>query len=301
MSKILYGFFYLLSLLPLWVLYGIGDILYVFVLIFGYRKSVILNNLKIAFPEKPEKELKKIRRKFYRNFVHTWMETVKFISITEKAMDKMVVADFSLLQRLHDKGHPRITWLSGHFMNWELYGIYPPKYVPYAYLGVYMGITNKPLDDLFIKMRGRSGAVLLRAGHVRTAMLPWRNKEYALVLGADQTPASPKNGVWMNFFSKPTPFLTGPEKSARLGNTPVVFSWMVKKGLGKYEFGIELLVEDPSLLPVNEIQKLYVRKLEEKIRENPDNYLWAHKRWKFEWKPEYEKLWIDDKPMPGGN
>ncbi|MEP7163891.1 MAG: hypothetical protein ABI741_04305 [Ferruginibacter sp.] len=38
--------------------------------------------------------------------------------------------------------------------------------------------------------------------------------------------------------------------------------------------------------------------LEETIREHPDNYLWSHRRWKWEYKKEYERLWVDEVPAP---
>ena len=298
MSKLLYGFFYVLSLLPMFILYGIGDIIFViFYYLVGYRKEVVWNNLKIAFPEKTDKELESIRRKCFRNFIHTWIETVKFISISDKQLNKMVTGDFSLIEKLRPT-QPRITWLSGHFMNWELFAIYPAKHISYPYLGVYMPLTNKAFDDLFIKIRGRSGVNLLRAGNMRTDMMPWRNKDYVLVLGADQNPPNPNNAVWLNFFGQPTAFVTGPEKNARAGNTAVIFSWMEKTGLGKYVFHVELLCEDPSLLEKNEIQRRYVKRLEEIITLHPDNYLWTHKRWKHSWKKEYENLWIDTVPPP---
>lgn len=297
MGKIIYGFFYLVSLLPLWILYGIGDFIYVLVLTSGYRKKVVWNNLKTAFPEKADAELKKISRKFYRNFVHTFIETIKFTSISEKQLAKMGVSDFTVINELNKK-YPRITCLTGHFMNWEFHALYPIQYMPCVFLGVYMGISNKAFDQILYKIRTRFGSILLRAGHISKEMLPWRDKEYIMGLMADQNPANPKGAVWMYFFGKPTPFVKGPEAFTRLGKTPVFFSWLVKKGLGKYEFNIELICEDPSTLPPNEIQKIYVRKLEEKIRQNPDNYLWTHKRWKFDWQPEYAKLWVDDVPAP---
>ncbi|MES2776666.1 MAG: lysophospholipid acyltransferase family protein [Bacteroidota bacterium] len=297
MSKVLYGFFYLLSLLPLFILYGIADFFYlVLYYVVGYRKDVVMKNLAIAFPEKTIAERKAISRKFFRNFMHTWIETIKFISISERQMNRMVTGDYNLLYELHDKKHPRVTLLSGHFMNWELYNFCVPIHQPYPLLAVYMHISNKPMNDLFLKLRKRFGSNLLRAGEMRTEMMPWRNKEYIIGLGADQNPGHPTNAVWLNFFNRPTAFVTGPEKNARMGKTPVVMSYLEKQGIGKYRLCFELLFESPEGLTEYEITRAYVKRLEEIIRLRPDNYLWTHKRWKHSWKEEYKELWVDSEP-----
>ena len=55
MYYIVYGFLYLLSLLPFWVLHGISNLVYFFLYrVFGYRKKVVMANLLLAFPEKTE-------------------------------------------------------------------------------------------------------------------------------------------------------------------------------------------------------------------------------------------------------
>lgn len=297
-SKLLYALFYLLSLLPMFILYGIADLFYLILFyVVGYRKDVVMNNLRIAFPEKTDAELKGIRRKFFRNFMHTWIETIKFISLSKKGFDRMITADYSVLHELYKK-HDRVTMIAGHFMNWELNNFNLPMHQPYPFLAVYMPLSSKPMNDLFLKLRSRLGSNLLRAGEMRTEMMPWRNKRYMIGLGADQTPGNPTSGIWLNFFGRPTPFVTGPEKNARIGKTPVVMSWIVKTGLGRYTMHFELLFEDVADLPPNQIIRTYAKALEGRIRQQPENYLWTHKRWKHAWRPEYADLWVDTAPLP---
>jgi len=45
----------------------------------------------------------------------------------------------------------------------------------------------------------------------------------------------------------------------------------------------ELITENPRELPEGELTKIYVAKLEQAIRNNPSNYLWSHRRWKWEY------------------
>ena len=296
MSKILYGFFYLISLLPLFILYGIADFFFLILYyVVGYRRDVVMKNLLIAFPEKTDAERRAISRKFFRNFMHTWIETIKLISISEKQLSKLIGGNYEVFQQLHKK-HPRVTLLTGHFMNWELYNFTIPQRQPYPFLAVYMHITNKHLNDFFLKMRTRVGSNLLRAGEMRTEMMPWRNKEYIIGLAADQNPGHPTNAVWLNYFGRPTAFVTGPEKNATMGKTPVVMSWIEKKSAGRYVMCFELLVESTEELAPYELTRRFVNRLEQIIKKDPSNYLWTHKRWKHEWKVEYKDLWVDTKP-----
>ena len=63
---IVYAFFYVLSLLPFWILYGISNVLYLLVYyVIRYRRRVVRQNLISSFPEKDEKELKSIEKGFY--------------------------------------------------------------------------------------------------------------------------------------------------------------------------------------------------------------------------------------------
>src|SRR5690606_28433452 len=105
MYYLVYGLFYLLSLLPLRVLYIISDGLYALIYyVFGYRKKVVMDNLLIAFPEKTEKERKIIAKKFYHNFVDTFIETIKLISAGKSFITKRFVIDSDPYTQFHKEG-----------------------------------------------------------------------------------------------------------------------------------------------------------------------------------------------------
>ena len=87
MYHFLYGLLYLISLLPMRLLYFLSDGLYVLVYyVLGYRKKVVLNNLALAFPEKTEEERIRIAKKFYRNLLDTFMEIIRLIRADNQDM-----------------------------------------------------------------------------------------------------------------------------------------------------------------------------------------------------------------------
>jgi KDO2-lipid IV(A) lauroyltransferase len=299
MYYIVFGFLYIVSLLPFFILYGIADLTFVILyLIIGYRKEVVMKNLRNAFPEKEEKELKLIARKFYRNFIDNWIETIKLLSISKKALNKKVTGNPGVFDELYKTGKA-VQLNLGHFFNWEIMTLHAGINQPYTFLTVYFPQTTPVMNKLFLHLRGRWGNPQLPSTDMARAIIPWRRKQYLLALGADQSPAHPQAGYWLYFMNQPTVFLKGPEKFARIQNVPVLMMTTTRPRRGHYHFDYFLLAEDPGQLPDGELIRRYVRHLEENIRLQPEIYLWSHKRWKHTWKKEYEKLWMDERPAPG--
>lgn len=294
MYYLVYGLLYLISLLPFRVLYIISDAFYGLLYhVMGYRKKVVMNNLLIAFPAMSEEERKAIARKFYHNLVDYFFESIKLISISDKQFNKRCSGNFDEINRVAATG-TSIQVHSGHQFNLELaIRIYSQK-LSIPFVVVYMPISNKPLDRIFRKVRLKYGSVLINATKYRRDMLGIYKKQHALALAADQSPGVPTAGFWLNFFGKPVPFLYAPEKRAQRSNVPVVFSNFKKIKRGYYSFENTIVTHTPAELPKGALTKMYRDFLEQQILEQPDNYLWSHRRWKNEFKEEYRKLWIDD-------
>ena len=287
MYYLIYGLLYLFSLLPLRILFLFSDLAYLVVYrLAGYRKQVVMQNLAIAFPEKTEAERLKIAAKFYRHFTDTFIETIKLISAGDRFIEKHYQANMEVLTDLYRQGKKCQIHL-GHNFNWEIANIGTALYIPYRLLTVYMPINNKALDRLFKKIRSKTGANLIPATRMSREIIPYRNQQYALALVADQNPGVPANGYWLRFFGRPSPFVKGPEKGARANEAAVVFAQITQPRRGHYRVHFELATADPLSLPETELTRIYIRYLENVIRAHPDMWLWSHRRWKHEWKPEY--------------
>jgi len=294
MYQIVFGALYLLSLLPMRVLYTLGDVCtFILYSVAKYRREVVETNLLQAFPEKSEIERKAIAKKFYRNFVDHWAETLKLLSCSRKKLRQMATGNYQIFDQLHASGRSVQVNL-GHFFNWELMTLHAGISQPYTFLTVYLPQSNKIMNRLVLYIRGRWGNPLLPSNDMARAIIPWRKKQYLIALGADQRPAFPDTSYWLNFLNRPAGFVKGPEKFARGQRLPVVMMTTSKPKRGQYHFEYFLLAEDSLALPEGELIRRYVRHLEENIRLHPELYLWSHKRWKHGFKPEYEKLWVDD-------
>lgn len=295
MYYLLYGLLYLVSLLPMRILYVISDGIYGLVYyVFGYRKDVVMGNLEIAFPEKSIAERTKIAKKFYHNFIDSFIEVVKLVSASDAWLQKRFTVDAQVLDQLYRTGKSCQIHL-GHTFNWEWGQLVLTKLTNYRIMVVYMPITNANFEKLFYKLRTRSGNVFLPATNMRNAIEPYLQRQYLLGLVADQNPGNPTTAYWLNFFGRPTPFVSGPEKGARMSSLPVVFASIEKPRRGYYHATVRLGSMDASEMPEGALTHDYVRYLETVIRRNPDMWLWSHRRWKHNWKEEYAPLWIDKK------
>ncbi|MGC4234795.1 MAG: lysophospholipid acyltransferase family protein [Niabella sp.] len=287
MYYIIYFFLYLFSLLPLRALYLISDFCYFIVYyVAGYRKKVVMQNLLIAFPDKTLKERTRIAKDFYHKFIDSMIETIKLLSAPDSFFEKHFTGNWEVVEKYYLQGRSVQLHL-GHNFNWEWGNVTAVKHLSYKFLGVYMPLGNKTFDRLFKKIRSRSGTVLLSAHKMSVEFLPHRNTQYCLGLVADQSPGNVQKARWFNFFNRRTAFTMGPAKNAIKNNTVVIFAFISRPQRGYYNVTFSLAEEFPK--PEEEIglTQKFVQYLEAVIKENPDMWLWSHRRWKHEWKEEY--------------
>lgn len=285
MYYIIYGFFYLLSLIPWRLIYLISDVLYAFVYyVIGYRKDVVMFNLSIAFPEKTESERIRIAKDFYHNFVDTIVETIKMISVSNNELKKRFSSNFEVLNDLYDSGQ-NIQLHGGHFFNWELVNLNIGIISKYPFIAVYQPLTNKIMDRIMLNMRQKNGTILIPASDFRDNFHKYVDDRYAMALVADQNPPNEYKAHWVNFFGRLTPFVVGPEKGAKAKNTAVIFGHFYKVKRGYYRLDLDLITTSPNNFEEGKLTQVYAEYVERAVRKKPANYLWSHRRWKWEFDP----------------
>jgi len=286
MYHLIYGLLYALSLLPWRVLYILSDGIYLLMYyVIRYRKEVVKENLATAFPEKTDAERTLIMKEFYKNFIDNFIETIKLFSITGEELNKRFTGNFEVMNNLYGK-YQKVQLHSGHFFNWEFASLGYSHNFKFPLLVVYMPISNKVLDKIFFNMRKRFGAKLIAATEFATKFPGYSKQEYCLGLVGDQNPGGPDNAYWTTFFGRMTPRVKGPERGAKVANTAIVMCNFYKIKRGYYGSNMVLLTTDPRSLPHGEITKKMVQFVEDTIRKYPSNYLWSHRRWKWQFDAE---------------
>ena len=288
MYYLVYGFFYLFSLLPFWFMYLLSDgISFLLYYIIRYRRAIVKHNIAIAFPEKSIAERKKIEREFYTRFTDNWIEFIKLFSISKKELNKRFTANYELLDELYNNGYNVQTHL-GHFFNWEYANMAYGMNIKHPFVAVYRPLSSKIMDKILYKVRTRFNSYLISAYNFRREFAPFMRKRYLLVLIADQK-EFPEKAYWAPFFSKMATFVQGPERTARLNNAAITMGKIKRVKRGYYISEVVLLTTEPRTLPEGEITKRMIAFIEDTIREQPANYLWSHNRWKYAFDPQKHK------------
>lgn len=275
-------FVYLVSLLPFPVLYLLSDGIY-FLLYYvsGYRKNVVAENLRNAFPDKSEKEIKKIRREFYRYLCDLFLETFKTLTISKRKMVKHCSFHpdtVALFERLAADKKSAIL-VMGHKGNWEWAGNTFSILCSQQLYVIYHPLANPHFNSLIYKMRTRFGTRLIAMQDTFRDMLANRTEVNATAFIADQTP-HPQSAHWMTFLQQDTPVFKGTEKIAQKMNQPVVYVSVQRVKRGYYTVMAELLFPQPAGTSDGEITVAHTKKLEEDIIAQPATWLWSHRRWK---------------------
>lgn len=273
---------YLIAWLPFPLFYLFSD--FVFVLVYyviGYRKKVVTQNLRNSFPEKTEKEIAEIRIKFYRYLCDLFLETFKTLTISKSSMlkhCKMNEDSQKLIHKLQDEKKNFII-VMGHFGNWEWGGnTFSLTFKQQLYV-IYHPLANKYFNNLIVGMRTRFGSKLIEMKNTFRDMVANKNILNATAFIADQTPP-PETAYWTKFLNQDTPIFWGTEKIARKLNYPIVYISIQRLKRGYYEMFAETLFDNPAQTKEGEISEKHTNRLEQDIINQPEIWLWSHRRWK---------------------
>lgn len=279
---IFYGINWIITLLPLRILYIFSDFVYLLLYYFPtYRKKVVSNNLKNSFPEKSAAEIKSIEKKFYRHFADLIIETVKLSHMSEAEQRKRFsYSNLEVIDKLREEKRDIIAVL-GHYGNWE-WPTLLPQYLKYKVIIIYKPLANKFFDRFIYNHRSKDGISLTPMSLIIRELINHKknNVNTLSVFLTDQTPVKSEIKYWTTFLNQDTPIYTGTEKIASKYDMAVVFFHIQKPKRGYYNLNIELLFDHTAGLPEYAITEKHVRRLEEIIREKPEYWLWSHRRWK---------------------
>ncbi|MDP2113108.1 MAG: hypothetical protein Q8K69_03505, partial [Bacteroidota bacterium] len=205
----------LLGNTPFWLLYICADLIYLIsYYVVGYRKKIVLRNLKNSFPKKSDQEIHRIAIAFYHHFADLVVETIKSFQISEETLKKRIrYKNPEVLNELYVQGKS-VALLSGHYGNWEL-TMAMPKFIQHQLNVIYRPMQNKQIDTFMKKVRSRFGMLLIPAKTSLRTMLEIEKTGQlsATYYLADQT-ALYDTKYWMMFLNQETPVFPGPEKVA---------------------------------------------------------------------------------------
>lgn len=270
-----------LSRLPFRLLYMVSDISYFLLYrVVGYRKEVVRENLKLAFPDKSDKERRKIEAGSYRHLCDLFFEVIRSLNMSEKQRRaRMKFVNIETLS--HYKGRS-VLYLLGHHSNWE-WTLNVTTFFPNKFCAVYTKIKNKHIENLTKKIRESYYNVsVFERSEISDVMFKNHSEKIPSQYGfvSDQSPMLSKRNYYRPFFGVEVPCFTGYEFLAKRLNLVVFFAKMNKVKRGHYEVTLQLITDHPAEVGRHYICDRFYELLEQQIREQPEYYFWTHRRWK---------------------
>jgi Kdo2-lipid IVA lauroyltransferase/acyltransferase len=279
---LIYPLLWCISMLPFRVLYFFSDIVYQLVYhVIGYRRDTVSENLLLAFPDKTVEERLDIERKSYRYMCDMFIEMIKTMTISQAEISKRyVVTNIEEYLEIEKKGKS-IALMCAHYASYE-WAISLNHHITFEGIGIYKKIANPYFDKLVRDIRSRFKATLVTTKNTKSCIEENHKNGVLSIYGfaSDQTPRITNKTYWNTFMGIETPIHIGAEVLAKNYDMNVAFLKGKRIKRGYYEATIELLSDDVASVPDYKISETFIRKVEEQIYEDPEFYLWSHKRWK---------------------
>lgn len=237
----------------------------------------------MCFPEKDEKWKQNILKKCYINLGINLFEILYLPRMHKETLDTFISFEqHHLIVESLRKGHG-VFFISGHISNWEI--------TAFSYAKIFRGKLNvlaKPQSNKFVDRtlnhyREMSGNEIIPTGApIRNVFEKILRNEIVCFL-VDQS-AHPVYSVYADFFGHKVATFSGPAKMALKYKTELIFAYGVRNQNYKYFITVEKInyddIRDYNEENIKILTERINKKLEGVIRENPDQWLWFHRRFK---------------------
>ncbi len=278
----------LLTRMPLPVLYGVGRIVcFIAFHVVRWRRDVARDNLARVFPERTPAERDALLKASYRNLCDVLAETVWGYGASARQLDaRMTIANAEALTAPLARGES-VLLLAGHFCNWEWLLLAAGAKLAIPVDAVYKPPRQKVFDDFLRDGRSRFGGRPVPYRDFVVEVMRRRNEARCYAMVADQTPIQQDDKYWTTFLGQETAFYVGADTIARLVRGPVLFVALRRERRGVYRAEIVPLAAPPYPRGADHaIVERYARALEAEILASPADWLWIHRKWKYD-KPVY--------------
>jgi len=273
----------LLGRIPRPILSAFGAFLGWLVWVLLIRRRVVLDNLRLAFPEKSEAERRAIARDTYRHLGQMVPDFLRVPTLSPEALDRMFdYQGWDSYERAIARGKGVIA-CTAHFGNFDLLSsAHNRKGVPITQLARVMG--KSVVNDLWRTVRQRSGVdeLVVKPGQTMRAAVKALAANRVLAYVIDQNQGH--RPIFPTFFGVPAATASTPAWLARMTGAAVIFVVSVPLGDGRHQ----VVLEGPLELPDSgdkaaddlAFMQLLNDKLEAWVRRHPSRWYWVHRRWK---------------------
>jgi len=259
-----------------WIARAIGGLLY---LAAPHRRRTAIANLTIAYGDTlslPEKQ--KLARESFQNFATSLAEFFRISQLLRGAEQRFVFEGTEHLDRAFQKNHGVILVIS-HLGSWECLS-FLPYLRGYPCSVVVREVRNPYLYRWIQRLRLVTRLNPIDRKDSVREVLSELKKNHLVAILIDQWAGH--DGVWVDFFGKPTSTTSIPARLARKTGASLIPAYCLRTGCGRYK--IRVLPAAPLDSDPDEQEKkttlLLNRILEAEILKYPEQWIWGHERWK---------------------
>lgn len=268
------------GLMPLGFLHRLSDLLaFIAYKVVRYRKTTVFQNISKSFPDYNHRQVEEVGKKFYKGFTDMFIETTKLYAGREKTVKNMV--NYTGLNKIDEltSQNKTVIIVMGHVGNWEALSTMSLKLKDPLHIA-YQPLNSKVIEKYMFDMRSRFGIKMLPSHKLARHLIKNRKNPGSYMLISDQCPSRESTRYTTQFLNQPTSFFDGFVKLSKGVKAAVVYLGTHRIERGKYEVNCKVLTDDAASKSEEELGNLYVKALEQDIRQWPEQWLWSHKRWK---------------------
>ncbi|GGE45817.1 lauroyl acyltransferase [Agaricicola taiwanensis] len=242
------------------------------------RHTRALRHLALAFPEKSDAERETIARSMWDNLGQVMGEALLLDHIIADP-DRVRLADEQALEPIHRTGGQGVV-VSMHYGNWELVSC-PAGAQGFKLAGAYQRVLNPLIEQAVIKMRQPIyfGGLHSKGTGAAGRLMDWVREGNLIGVLADQRHV---RGIDVPFFGHPAPSNTFPAMVARHLGVPLLAARTLRGEKVHFEVeAVEIPVPqtDDKDADIAAATAAIHATFERWIRERPDQWMWAHRRW----------------------
>lgn len=245
------------------------------------RDRLAFRNLRAAFPEKSERELRAVLDECWRHFGREMLLFVQMQSMSlEEIADRCPFVNEAMLEEAAAGGHG-VVLISAHFGGWEVGGL--------ALMALVENVRTvaRPLDNEYLerdlaRLRARTGAAVIDRRRAARALMKGLSENATIVLLPDQA-VQEREGVLVPFLGRDAWTTDAPAKMALRNESAIVFAFCIPDG-ARHRLVFEEMIRVADLAKEEREPLALTRRINDaisrRIASRPEWWLWMHDRWK---------------------
>lgn len=257
---------------------SLGGLLY---LLLPGKRQLTRQSLQLSFPEWPPAQVKSVSKKVFHTQGLFFTEILRMLGHAKPSPLEMIDCDpalFASMSELYAQGRGVLV-LTAHINNYELLLTWAARHFPMTV--VTKRIRPESLNDFFIAKRKADRINVLPARGSYRGIFKALKDGGCVGFVMDQN-MKHDEGVFVTFFGRPACTTPGLAMLSAHAQAPVLPVCLIRNG-DRYTlkaFPVMAPPPDREIKTLHDATQRYSNVIEQMIREQPEAWIWMHKRWK---------------------